>query len=192
MEHLYTINRKIYKKLILVIGIILIFTSCANIPKDREWQPIKVVRDRHNELQIGDIIVKNKIGKRPLTWFGHAAMVVKEDTIGDYPRIGAKYYELDTYSWLYEDRNVMVFRYKHFDEKFKKKFLENAKKYSGRSYAFTTKTNTNTFYCSKYVWYIYYITAKDLGYDLDIDSDGGLLALPYDLIDNKEFDQIIF
>lgn len=168
------------------------FTSCASIPVEREWQDIRRVRYRIERLEVGDIIIKNKVAKDPLGWYGHGAMVVKEGVIGDYPKLGVGYYEIDAYSWLYEDRKVMVLRYKYFDEKFKKLFVQNLKKYTDKGYFISGRENINSFYCSKYVWYIYYITAKELGYELDLDSDGGFMVFPYDFIASKELDQIIF
>ena len=44
--------------------------------------------------------------------------------------------------------------------------------------------NTDGFYCSQYVWYIYYITAQEMGFELDLDSDGGSFVLPYDFINS--------
>jgi len=192
MVDLFTLNKERFSKLILVMGLIIIFTSCANVPKERVWQESVVVRNKNMKLQVGDIIVKEKQIKNPLRWYGHSAMVVKTDTIGDYPRMGAGYYEIDTYSWLYEDRKVMVLRYKNFDEKFKEAFLKNAKKYHDKGYFISSKNSTTTFYCSKYVWYIYKITAEELGYDLDLDSDGGFIVFPYDFIGSKDLDQIVF
>jgi hypothetical protein len=192
MVDLYISNKKLYKKIILIIGTILVFTSCANIPKEREWQDITVVRNDRRKLQVGDIIIKNKILTEPLSWYGHAAMVVDEDTIGDYPKVGIGYYEIDVYSWLYEEREVMVLRYKNFDEKFKKVFIKNLKKYIDKGYFISSKRSTSSFYCSKYIWYIYIITAEELGYTLDLDNDGGFIVFPYDFIGSENLDQIIF
>lgn len=193
MEHSYTLRKSSFIDIFILFCLLLVFTSCtSSIPVERKWQDIKSVRYRTEELEVGDIIVKSKMAKNPLGWYGHVAMVVKEDTIGDYPKLGVGYYEVDTYSWLYEDREVMVLRYKHFDEKFKKLFIEKLKKYTDKGYFISGRKNTNSFYCSKYVWYIYYITAKELGYDLDLDSDGGFMVFPYDFIASKELDQIIF
>lgn len=192
MEHLYILKRNNFIRIPLLFCFLFIFTSCANIPVEREWQDIKKVRFRSENLKVGDIIVKSKVAKDPLGWYGHAAMVVKKDTIGDYPKLGVGYYEVDTYSWLYEDREVMVLRYKHFDKKFKELFMKNLKIYNDKGYFLSGKENTNSFYCSKYVWYIYYITAKGLGYELDLDSDKGFMIFPYDLIGSEELDQIKF
>jgi uncharacterized protein YycO len=46
-------------------------------------------------------------------------------------------------------------------------------------------TDNSAFYCSQYLWYLYWKTAKDLGYDLDIDADGGYFVAPYDLLNSK-------
>ena len=192
MAGLYISKNKNLLKIIIFLVFLSVFTSCANIPPEKTWQDIKVVRDGRRKLEIGDIIIKDKIAKDPLSWYGHVAMVVKKDTIGDYPKLGVGYYEIDTYSWLYEDRSVMVLRYKKFNEKFKKVFEKNLKKHTDKGYFISGKKNTNSFYCSKYVWYIYHITAKELGYDLNLDSDGGFMIFPYDLIGVKELEQIKF
>ena len=192
MEYLYILKKNKFIKVFILFCFLFVFTSCVKIPVEREWQDIKRVRYRTEKLKVGDIIVKNKIAKDPLGWYGHAAMVVKKDIMGDYPQLGMGYYEIDTYSWLYEDRKVMVLRYKHFDEKFKNLFVKNLKKYTNKGYFISGRKDTDSFYCSKYVWYIYYITAKELGYDLDLDSDDGFMVFPYDFIGSKELEQIIF
>ena len=192
MEHSYILNKNKFIKIFILSSFLFIFVSCTNIPINRKWQDIRTVRSNRKELRVGDIIIKNKLVKNPMGWYGHSAMVVKPDIMGDYPELGVGYYEIDTYSWLYEDRKVMVLRYKNFDEKFKKVFVENLKKYTDKGYFIRGKKNPNSFYCSKYIWYIYYITAKELGYELDLDSDGGFMVFPYDLIGSKDLEHIIF
>ena len=66
---------------------------------------------------------------------------------------------------------------------------EAIKKYFGESYKIhTDKMDTNGFYCSQYIWYVYYITAKELGIELDIDSDGGIFVFPYDFINSPSLE----
>ena len=192
MVHSYILKKDKFIKIFILFCFLFIFTFCAKIPVKRKWQDVKRVRCDRKKLEIGDIIIKDKMMEDPLGWYGHVAMVVKEDTIGDYPKLGVGYYEIDTYSWLYEDRRIMVLRYKHFDEKFKKIFDKNLKKHTDKGYFISGKEDTDSFYCSKYVWYIYYITAKELGYELDLDNDGGFMVFPYDFIESEELDQIIF
>ena len=58
-------------------------------------------------------------------------------------------------------------------------------KYFGKYYKISSdKMNTDGFYCSQYIWYIYYITAQEMGFELDLDSDGGSFILPYDFINS--------
>ena len=58
-------------------------------------------------------------------------------------------------------------------------------KYFGKNYKISSnKMNTDGFYCSQYIWYIYYITAQEMGFELDLDSDGGNFVLPYDFINS--------
>ncbi len=179
-------------KISLLVLILLSFSACSSLPKDRSWNTAKELRGNLGILQTGDIIVKNK-KLDPLSWYGHAAIMVTDLDIGDYPKIGVGYYEIDSYSWLYEKRNVIVLRYKNFDERFKKQLLKNIKENNDKGYFIDfDKRNNNTFYCSKFVWYLYWKTAKDLGYPLDIDSDGGPLVMPYDLLGSKDLVQVDF
>jgi hypothetical protein len=47
------------------------------------------------------------------------------------------------------------------------------------TYKIVEKTDNSAFYCSQYLWYLYWKTAKDLDYDLDIDADGGYFVTLY-------------
>ena len=59
------------------------------------------------------------------------------------------------------------------------------KKYFGKSYRISSnRENTGAFYCSQYIWYVYYITAKEMGFELDLDSNGGNFVFPYDFINS--------
>lgn len=166
--------------------------GCTSLPEDREWNSAKDVRLTLRKLQTGDIIVKNK-KLDPLSWYGHAAIMIDDENIGDYPKIGVGYYEIDAYSWLYEKRDVIVLRYKNFDERFKNKLLENIEKYKDRGYWIgLDKRSDRRFYCSQFVWFLYWKTAEDLGYELDLDSDGGILVMPYDFLGSEELVQVPF
>ena len=71
------------------------------------------------------------------------------------------------------------------ENKFKKRLVKNMEKYFGKDYKIHfNKLNTDGFYCSQYIWYIYYITAQEMGFELDLDSDGGPYVLPYDFINS--------
>lgn len=186
MEDTFSLN-----KFLAYMIFLLSLTGCTTLERELHWQDTKDVIKNSYKLQTGDIIVKNKLWNEPISWVGHSAVMISDGKIGDYPKIGVNYYEIGVNSWLSEDRKVVVLRYKNFDEKFKKKFIENAKKYSDGRYLVTlNKNSTDNFYCSKYVWFLYKKTAEDIGYNLDIDSDGGLMVFPYDFLNSKNLYQV--
>ena len=87
--------------------------------------------------------------------------------------------------WLEEGRDILVLRYKDMTDEFRKRLIKNMGKYFGKDYRISSdKMNTEGFYCSQYIWYIYYITAQEMGFELDLDSDGGPYVLPYDFINS--------
>ena len=185
MERLYISKLSLLVILLLVVG-------CTSLPEDKKWNTAKEVRMETMMLQAGDIIIKNK-KPTPVSWYGHAAIMVDDKTIGDYPKIGIGYYEIDPYSWLYENRKVIVLRYKNFDERFKRKLLDNIEENKDKGYWITwNKENNKMFYCSQFVWYLYWKTAKDLGYELDLDTDGGPLVFPYDFLGSEDLVQVPF
>ncbi|MCJ8342063.1 MAG: hypothetical protein MJH09_04305 [Cetobacterium sp.] len=179
-------------KRIICIFILIIIGGCATIPKKIVWQDAQEVQAHSYKLRTGDIIIKNKVWNEPISWGGHCGVMINDYYVGDYPKIGVNFYPLPPEVWLNEKRKVVVLRYKDFTDKFRKKFMENAWKYSHSKYLITlNKKNPKDFYCSKYVWFLFYKTAKDLGYNLDIDSNKGLLVFPYDFLDSKYLEQVI-
>ncbi|WP_320950392.1 YiiX/YebB-like N1pC/P60 family cysteine hydrolase, partial [Fusobacterium sp.] len=121
----------------------------------------------------------------PIGMFGHAAIMKNDRVIVDYPKFGNKSYTIDIEYWLEEGRDILVLRYKDMTDEFKKRLVKNMEKYFGKDYKIHfNKLNTDGFYCSQYIWYIYYITAQEMGFELDLDSDGGNFVLPYDFINS--------
>ncbi|MGL5124493.1 MAG: YiiX/YebB-like N1pC/P60 family cysteine hydrolase [Fusobacteriaceae bacterium] len=179
------------KKIVCALIFSWTFIGCSAITPKTQWQDIKELKNSWNKIQIGDIIVKNKT-IHPLEWYGHIGVVVTDDTVGDYPQPFVGYQENGFKSWLNEkNRQVLVLRYKNFTEEFKEQFLKNVEKMKKSDYLVTLNRESEEFtYCSKYVWYLYYSTAKDLGYNLDIDRDGGFLILPYDVLEVDELEYV--
>ena len=141
-------------------------------------------------LEAGDIIIKEKT-VNPIGMFGHVAIMKDDRTVVDYPKFGNKSYTIDISYWLEKGRDILVLRYKDMNEEFKKRLIKNMDKYFGKNYKISSdRLNTDGFYCSQYIWYIYYVTAKEMGLELDLDSDGGNYVLPYDFI-NSPYLEII-
>lgn len=179
------------KKIVYILIFSWTFLGCSAVTPKKQWGEIKDLEKSWNKIQIGDIIVKNKT-IHPLEWYGHIGVVVTDYTVGDYPQPFIGYQETNFKSWLDEkNRKVLVLRYKNFNQEFKKQFLKNVEKMKKSDYLVTLNRNSEEFtYCSKYVWYLYYLTAKDLGYHLDIDRDGGFLVLPYDVLEVEKLEYI--
>lgn len=112
---------------------------------------------------------------------GHSGIMRTRNLIVDYPKFGASSFTLNIEDWLEEDRNFIVMRYVDMDETFRQKLLENIDSTFGKKYRITFDSQFKCFLISsQYIWYLYYITAKELNRDLDIDSDKGFFVFPYD------------
>jgi uncharacterized protein YycO len=176
--------KKVYWIFLIMLG------GCQTLPRNMNWEASRDVYLNREKLEVGDILIKSR-EPNPISWFGHSAVVISPTMIGDYPKLCVGYQEIDMYSWFIEKRDVVVLRYKGFDEIFRKKFLENVEKSKNKDYwvNFSKKDEENT-YCSKYVWQLYLKTSKELGKTVDLDSDGGILVTPYDILNSEYLEQI--
>ena len=169
----------------------MFLSGCSSL--EEKWIVDKKLFKRNaDSLHIGDIIVTSKDWKNPMSWFGHSAIMVNRYKVGEYPEPCYGYFETDIILWLRKKENFTVLRYKKFDDKFKKTFLSLLPETKNKEYKITSKTDSGSFYCSQYIWYLYWKTAKDLNYDLDVDKDGGFFVTPYDLLNSNYFDKVEF
>lgn len=184
-------------KYIFFIYLLLYNISCSKLEitdtkdmynsNNKKWITARELRNNYNFLQIGDVIIKNKT-LNPVSWWGHAGLIVDFDTIGDYPHYGSHYYEIDVFSWLYEDRKVVALRYKDLTPEFLTTLIKNINQYKNKKYWIgLNKKNNKKFYCSQFIWFVYWKTGQDLGFELNIDSDSGFIVTPYDLLYSKHF-----
>ncbi|MCH9645208.1 MAG: hypothetical protein K0U08_00965 [Proteobacteria bacterium] len=178
-------------KTLSLIAIYLFLSGCASI--NEKWSiDQKLFKSNTGNLQIGDIVITSKDWKNPMSWFGHSAVMVSKYIVGEYPEPCYGYYETDIILWLRKKKDFTALRYKNFDDKFKKTFLNNLPETKNKEYKITNKTDNSSFYCSQYIWHLYWKTAKDLGYELDIDRDGGYFVTPYDLLNSNYFNKVDF
>ncbi|WP_349764373.1 YiiX/YebB-like N1pC/P60 family cysteine hydrolase [Fusobacterium sp. SYSU M8D902] len=171
-------------KAILMIYLILIL-GCSNIPK-KAWKEIDS-KEKILNLEIGDIILKEK-KLNFLGIFGHVGVMQTNRLVVDYPKFGKKINIVDIDYWLEKDRKFIVLRYIGMNKKFKEKFLQNLNKYMELNLPYKIHFNIkreNGFYCSQFIWYIYYKTAMELG--ITLDSDNYFLFFPYDFVFSKNF-----
>lgn len=175
-------KKKIQLNLFFLISLFFL-TSCSNIPNS-SWTKINK-RELFLDLKPGDILIKEK-EFTIYGVFGHAALMKNNRYLIDYPMIGETSYEVPITYWLERNRDIIILRYKYMTEKFLNRLLINIDKYQGYPYSLTfNKKKSNGFYCSQYIWFVYYITAKELGFHLDLDSNDGFLILPYDFYNSK-------
>ena len=154
---------------IIIILLSTIILGCSNT---QEFKSPKDIVFNGKRFIIGDILIKER-DKKFLSWWGHSSIVVKENIIGDFPKFGEKYYEINIQDWVEKDRKVLVLRYKN-------------NPYS----ILLNKENENGFYCSKFIWFIYKKTAEEFGIDLDIDCNKGWIVFPYDFINSESLIKI--
>ena len=188
-------------KIIKILIFLIIFSGCSNLQsvntsegvRKLQWVSGKSVMRKLDRLQVGDIIVKNKIASSPTSWFGHSAIVLTPWSVAEYPMIGAGFIQAPLLAWLHEDRDIVVLRYRYMDRRFMHRLLINVKRYSNREYQITfDKYNNRKFYCSQYVWFLYYQTAKELKdphFDYDFKRKDKLI-LPYDLLELPNFEVV--
>jgi hypothetical protein len=189
-------------KFTIILFLITLFqTGCTSLTAvettrvkayDKYWMPWRVVSYNKDKLKIGDIIIV-RLAMTPLENSGHAAVVLANGIIGEYPKVGRPYWEGTSVLWTYNKNHMIILRYKNFNDAFKKQFLINSKKLKHGVWFYTwNKQDQNLLYCSQYVWYLYYMTARDLGYKLDLDVMGGPFVLPYDMLGHKDFKVVYF
>lgn len=166
--------------------------SVFNTTEFNTWQRKGQLYQVSQQLQFGDVLITSKDWTNPLSWFGHSAVMVSKYKVGEYPRLCTGYHETDVILWLSQKDKFKVLRYKKFDERFKQAFLKNLLNTQGKQYKIVEKTSNTGFYCSQHIWYLFWKSAQDLGYDLDIDKDGGVFVTPYDLLNTRYFNEVSF
>ena len=182
-------------KTILILISLIFLTACSGVQTIPKYEKKDNVTWKKVEgsvivlpLEAGDIIIKEKT-VNPIGMFGHVAIMKDDRTVVDYPKFGNKSYTIDVSYWLEKGRDILVLRYKDMNDEFKKRLIKNMDKYFGKNYKISSdRENTDGFYCSQYIWYVYHITAKEMGFELDLDSDGGSYVLPYDFINSPYFE----
>lgn len=183
-------NYRFFKKTFFFLFLLYMIIGCSSNPY--KWESTQKAIYNSYKLQTGDIIIKDKLIDDPVSWLGHSSVMISDTHIGDFPMPGSDYYTISVRAWLNEpDRKVIVLRYPNFNQEFKEAFLKNVEKYGHGKYRTSFfKYNDTDFYCSKFVWFLFYKTAQDLGKNLDLDSDRGPIVFPYDFLNSQYLEQI--
>lgn len=172
---------------IIILFFLLIFTSCSNIPKN-SWKKINNTNNKiFFNIETGDIILKKRQSNF-LGLFGHVGVMKTPRLVVDYPKLGESLRVTDINYWLEQDRDFIILRYIGMNKLFEKNFIEILNKYIKlkRPYKinFNLKTD-NGFYCSQFIWFIFYQTENKL-YINNL-KDDSFLFFPYDFVYSKKF-----
>ncbi len=171
---------------LLLIITSFLYISCTSV--DYKWNSSYEALVQNSHMQVGDILILNK-KFTPYSLFGHSAMVVGRNIIGEYPAYGYDYIERTIPMWFFEnfDRKVIVLRYKNMNIDLQNKLLEAVEKYRyGKYSVFIGRVNDEKFYCSSWIYKVY----LDLGIDLVNNND--FYVLPYDFLISEELEKVDF
>ena len=88
-----------------------------------------------------------------------------------------------------------MFRLKNIDDNFKKALFKEIDKTTTKTYGLTFNKNFDKrLYCSQFVYLVFKRAGIDVGRDVDLDSNGGRVVLPFDimrspLLENVDLDE---
>ncbi|MGM0509287.1 MAG: YiiX/YebB-like N1pC/P60 family cysteine hydrolase [Fusobacteriota bacterium] len=178
------------KKVLFIFMLILFFGCTSTSKKGDVWQDPKLLPKNKSKLQVGDIIIKRK-GDRFLELFGHSGIVTENNLVAEVPKMGVGFIYTSLSHWENSPRDIMVFRLKDVSQEFKDILLSEIEKAHDKPYRIVfNKKSDHGYYCSQFVWNVYYKTSLNFKKEIDLNSDGGLFVFPYDMIDSKYLEQI--
>lgn len=155
---------------------LLIFTSSQK--EYFIWEPAENLL--YKDLKMGDVIIRKK-GKNPIEWFGHVAIVGDNNKVIEFPNYKSGYNRVSLHIWIEDSRDIILLRSK---EKIDKNIiLKEINRHNNKKYGILHKKKSNKrFYCSQFVWYIYYTI-----FDKDFTDKNHFIILPYDFLYSKYF-----
>lgn len=184
---------KFYKHLLFLlikILLIFIFTACSSHKKNLKWNNIPTVKKNIDKIESGDIIIKKKRAEL-YSIFGHSAFFVTKKYIAEVPKIGVGFIYSTLDDWETLNSEVIILRYKHMNSKLKYEITKNILNSYGKKYRiFFNKKNNKSYYCSQFIWEIFYRSGKKYNLDIDLDYNGGFFVTPYDLLYHEDLEII--
>lgn len=148
--------RKIFIFLIVIVTNISFSINFKDI-NSNYWYPLKVLESNLYKLEEGDIVIFKPLSDFKSS-FGHIAIIGEDKKLIDFPNpsVGFRETPLKILT-LFENREVLVLRYKYMTEEFKKKILKNIySKLKDRYNLIVPRTLGSHFtYCSLFIYNIY-------------------------------------
>lgn len=191
MKNYYNlINKKIY-----IIFLFLIIVSCTITPEkysEFQWYTFGDLFKYTDSLQTGDIIISESFDGLK-SKFGHASIVIENAKIVDFPSFGNGYTESPFFIGSETNRKVTVLRFKEMTNEMQNIILDQIDKFVNTKYGITfDKNDTRRLYCSQFVYIVFKNAGEIVGTNADLDSNGGSIVLPVDILKSELLENIIF
>ena len=184
-------NKTFIRQLLIAILLTFLVISCQSIdPKYKWYQPEEVI-SKVDQLQPGDILILSKEPTIRSMW-GHSAILNEEKKIVEFPSYSAGYSESPIYSWSKLKRKIAIFRLKNIDDEFKSALFKEINKTVTKPYGLTFDKNFDKrLYCSQFIYLIFKNAGKQVGRNVDLDSDGGGWVMPFDIMESPLLENIV-
>ncbi len=178
-------------KVFFTIFLILILSGCSSIPTS-SWKTPIYIKQNALLLEPGDILIKQKdFGF--LEWFGHCGLLLDDFIVADFPKLGTGMHFFHISDWAHGNRKIMVLRVSNCSAEFKSALIENILQASDKNYKLViNKKDSSGYYCSQFIWEMYYRTALQFKLNIDIDSNKGIIVFPYDFYSSKYTEEVKF
>ena len=187
MTFIYSLIFKNIKKIGLIFSL---FISCQSIDPKYNWYTPKEVIENQDKLEPGDILILSKKSNLHSMW-GHSSVLNKEKNIVEFPSYSIGYSESPIFTLQTSDRKIAIFRLKDIDDNFKKALFEEIDKTVTKPYGLTFDKNFDKrLYCSQFVYLVFKKAGITVNREIDLDSDGGLWVMPFDIMDSPLLENI--
>lgn len=186
---------KNYNKRIFLFFLFLIFSLTLHAQSSAskyKWYSPKQIIQNMDKLQPGDILI---LSKRPTlrSMWGHAAVLNEHKKIVEFPAYSIGYSESPIYAWQNLKRQVAVFRLKNIDDNFKNALFHEIDETITKPYGITFNKNFDKrLYCSQFIYIVFKKAGLKVGKIINLDSNGGGMVMPYDIMNSKLLENIVF
>jgi putative liporotein len=178
------------KKIILLLVMMIMAISCQSIVPNYKWYSTKELVENSDKLKPGDILILSKEPTLRSMW-GHAAIINENRKIVEFPSYSIGYSESPIYSWRAINRQVSVMRLKNIDDDFRSALFKEIDKTLTKPYGITfNKTFDKRLYCSQFVYLVFKKAGIDVGRNVDLDSNGGGMVMPFDILESPLLENI--
>lgn len=183
------------KKIFLLLFIFFTILSCTITPKkfpEFQWYTFGELFKHTQKLQPGDILISESYNGLK-SKFGHASLIIEDSKIADFPSFGNGYTESPFFIGAEPDRKVTVLRFKEMTKEMQNIILSQIDDFVHTKYGITiTKDDTRRLYCSQFVYIVFKNAGEIMGINADLDSNGGNVVLPVDILKSQLLENIVF